>query len=436
MTACVSVGRRVVVTGIGLVTCLGVGVEHVWRRLLRGDSGITHVKIREFENTKIPCTVAGHIPRGSSIGDLNMEQLYSTAEQREMSTMSLYALEAAREALKMAKWDSPSLTEEGKLETGVAVGSGMVGLDDIYEVAETLYKQGYRKVDPRFVPRILINIPAGLISMKYGFQGPNHAVSTACTTGLHATGDAFRFIKYGDANVMVCGGTEACISPIGLAGFAKMRALSTKFNDTPHKASRPFDESRDGFVMSEGAGIMVLEELEHAKARGVDILAEVKGYGLSGEAHHISSPTESGRGAELCMTKALHEAKVDISEIGYINAHATSTPVGDAAELRAISRVFGNNKLAISSTKGAVGHLLGAAGSVESIFTILALKTRNIPFNTNLQNEDKEFKDLNLVKGEPQLMPSGVTHAVTNSFGFGGTNASLCLASYNSHTSQ
>ncbi|CAH1785395.1 unnamed protein product [Owenia fusiformis] len=427
----VSTGRRVVVTGLGLVTCLGVGVEHVWSKLLRGESGITRVKGPGFDKVKLTCNIAGQVPKGSTPGDLNMGHLYSSTEQRKQSLAALYALEAAREALTMARWGGSELEEEERMETGVSLGTGVMGTSDIYKTGETLYRQGYKKVDPHFIPRILANIPAGLISMKYGFQGPIHAVSSACTTGLHATGDAFRFIKYGDANVMVCGGTEACIDPIILAGLGRMKFLSTSYNDEPHKASRPFDKAREGLVLSEGSGVLVLEELEHAKARGVEIIAEVKGYGLSGDAYHISHSEKNGRGAELSMLRALKEANVGPCDIGYINAHAVSTPLGDAAELRAISRVFQNTGVAVSSTKSSTGHLIGASGSVESIFTIMTLKAAMMPFNITLEDMDDEFEHMNLLQGKAMHFPTNSKHVLTNSFGFGGANGSLCFGSYN-----
>lgn len=432
MSSCSDDRRRVVVTGMGLVTCLGVGVEHVWQRLLVGDCGITSLTDKEYDD--IPSKVAGRVPRGNDHSSLNLDRCFSAADQKSMSPASLYALVAAEEALEMAKWKPRS--EVDRCRSGVAVGTGMVSLDDIVHTGAILKEKGYKRVSPHFVPKILANMASGLISLKYGLKGVNHSVSTACTTGLHAIGDASRFIKHGDADVMVCGGTEACVYPVAVAGFARMRALSTDFNNQPSESSRPFDKDRNGFVISEGAGILVLEELQHARQRKANIYAEILGYGLSGDASHITAPSSDGDGAYRCMAAALRDAKLSPDVVGHINAHATATPLGDAAEVQALERLFPMSKktLGISSTKGAVGHLLGAAGSVEAIFTVLACHTGKMPWTLNLQTPDVGF-GLNLLRKDSSIeWPLSDDKlqriALTNSFGFGGTNASLCVGDF------
>lgn len=377
----------------------------------------------------MPCRVAASIPRGSGEGELDLMSHFSAGEMRAMTPATAYALVAAKEAIEDSKWKPQ--TTEAQESTGVAVGMGMVDLDDVVATNQSLQEK-YSRVSPYFVPRILTNMPAGQISMRYSLQGPNHSVSTACATGAHAIGDAFRFIKLGNADVMVCGGTEASINPLAIAGFCRLRALTTKFNDNPERASRPFDSQRDGFVMGEGAGIMVLEEYEHARKRRAVIYGEILGYGLSGDAHHYTAPREDGRGAYRAMTQALKEAQVNPEDVRYINAHATSTPLGDAVEARTIKSVFKDHaeNLHVSSTKGAIGHLLGAAGAVEAIVTVLACHAGYIPPTANLENPDPDL-NLDLVPQEAKawLQVSDRRIALSNSFGFGGTNASLCIAS-------
>ena len=425
--------RRVVITGLGVVSCLGSEVSGVWRRLIDGHCGITSLTGKEYE--QIPCRIAGQVRRTRTEEkddySINIEKYLSPSEQRNLSLSTVYALVAAEKALDDAGW-KPQLENEC-LRTGVAVGQGMVDMEEIVTTGTLLRDKGYKKINPFFVPKILINMTAGHISMKYGLNGPNHAVSTACVSGLHSLGDAFRLIKYDFADVMLAGGVDATINPLAMAGFAKIRALSTRFNMQPHEASRPFDARRDGFVMSEGSGLMVLEEFEHAVRRGAPIYAEILGYGMAGDANHITAPREDGFGSYHCMRLALQEAKIDPSSVDYINAHATSTPLGDAAEIKAIRRLFGNHSenLFISSTKGATGHLLGAAGSLEAIFSVLALHTGVIPPTINLENPDSEFDGLNLV---PKIKAefaenSGRRIALSNSLGFGGTTASVCFSS-------
>ena len=380
----------------------------------------------------MPCKVAAFVPKGNKIDELDLNSSFSSSELRTMSLATAYALVAAEEAIKDSKW--VPISSEDKEKTGVAVGMGMADLNDIINTGKSL-DQKYSKVSPYFIPKILTNMAAGHISIKYGFQGPNHSVSTACATGAHAIGDSFRMIKYGDSNVMICGGTEASITPVAMAGFCRLRALSTKYNGSPSEASRPFDSGRDGFVMGEGAGILVLEEYEHARNRNASIYAEILGYGLSGDAYHMTAPRDDGHGAKRAMANAIKEGKVEADEIGYINAHATSTPIGDAIEVAAIKNLFQDHSknFFVSSTKGATGHLLGAAGAVESIFTILACHSCYIPPTCNLTHPDEKFDlDLVPVTAKPWYQSSKRRVALCNSFGFGGTNASLCISCFSS----
>jgi 3-oxoacyl-[acyl-carrier-protein] synthase II len=413
--------RRVVVTGLGLVTPLGVGVEHVWKRLIASDSGIR--AIQSFDVSDLPAKIAGQVPRGETAsGNFNADDWIAPKDQKKMDEFIVFALVAAQQAVTDSGWKP---TDEESLEqTGVMIGSGIGGLPGISETTMTLYEKGPRRISPFFIPSCLINLASGQVSIKYGFKGPNHAVVTACSTGAHAIGDAARLIMWEDADVMVAGGAEAAVCRIGLAGFAASRALSTAFNDEPERASRPWDQARDGFVMGEGAGIVVLEELEHAKKRGAKIYAEVIGYGMSGDAHHITAPAEDGSGGFRAMRNALKRSGLAKEDIDYINAHGTSTPLGDEIELGAVKRLFGDHayKLSMSSTKSAIGHLLGAAGSVEAIYSILAMRDSIVPPTLNLENPSASC-DIDLVPLKAK--ERRVRHALSNSFGFGGTNASL-----------
>jgi len=413
--------RRVVVTGLGIVAPLGVGVDFVWKRLLEGDSGISGVQ--SFDVSDLPAKIAGQLPPGeTSEGRFNADDWMAPKDQRKVDHFILYAMAAASQAVEDAGWTPDDEQELDR--TGVMIGSGIGGLQGIYEGSITLHERGPRRLSPFFIPSSLINLASGQVSIKYGFRGPNHSVVTACSTGAHAIGDASRLIRYGDADVMVAGGAEAAVCRIGIAGFAAARALSTGFNDEPWRASRPWDKDRDGFVMGEGAGVVVLEELEHAKARGATIHAEIIGYGLSGDAHHITAPAADGNGGFRAMVNALDSAGLNTEDIDYVNAHGTSTPLGDEIEVNAIKRLFGDHayKLSMSSTKSAIGHLLGAAGSVEAIFSIKALNTGIVPPTLNL-DEPSEGCDIDLVA--KQAKERTVRHALSNSFGFGGTNASL-----------
>jgi 3-oxoacyl-[acyl-carrier-protein] synthase II len=416
--------RRVVVTGIGLVTPLGIGTDNTWRRLLAGESGLR--SIQSFDVSDLPAKIAGQVPRGSTEeGLFNTDDWVPPKDQKKMDLFIVYAIGAAVQAVEDSGWKPQD--DESRERTGVMIGSGIGGLPGIAEMALTLHERGPRRVSPFFIPASLINLASGNVSIRYGFKGPNHAVVTACSTGAHALGDAARLIQIDDADVMVCGGAEAAICRLGMAGFAASRALSTNFNDTPSRASRPWDKDRDGFVMGEGAGIVVLEEYEHAKKRGAKIYAELIGYGMSGDAHHVTAPAEDGNGAFRSMRNALKRANLAPDQIDYINAHGTSTPLGDEIELGAVKRLFGEHayKLSMSSTKSAIGHLLGAAGSVEAIFSILAMRDGIAPPTLNLDNPS-EGCDIDLVP--KQAKERTIRHVLSNSFGFGGTNASLIFA--------
>jgi 3-oxoacyl-[acyl-carrier-protein] synthase II len=406
---------------MGLVTPLGCGVEHTWKRLINGQSGIS--PIQSFDVSDLPSKIAGQVPRGEkSGGGFDADQVVEPKDRRKMDDFIQFAIGAAAEALDDAGWHPTS--EEDRERSGVMIGSGIGGLKYIEDGVNTINEKGPRRLTPFFLPATLINLASGQVSIRNGFKGPNHAVVTACSTGAHAIGDAARLIQFEDADVMVAGGTESAICRLGIAGFAAARALSTGFNDTPPKASRPWDRDRDGFVMGEGAGLVVLEELEHAKKRGAKIYAEVVGYGLSGDAHHVTAPPEDGSGGFRSMRAALKRAKLNPEDIDYINAHGTSTPLGDEVELGAVKRLFGDAayKLSMSSTKSAIGHLLGAAGSVEAIFSIKALNDGVVPPTLNLDNPS-EGCDIDLVPHEAKRRK--VRAALSNSFGFGGTNASL-----------
>ena len=416
--------RRVVVTGMGLVTPLGIGLERNWRSLTAGGSGVR--AIRSFEVSDLPAKIAAQVPNGdTALGLFNADDWVPPKDQRKMDGFIIFALAAAAQAVEDAGWLPES--EEARERTGVMIGSGIGGLPGITEGALTLHERGPRRLSPFFIPANLINLASGHVSIRYGFTGPNHAVVTACSSGAHAIGDAARLIMLNDADVMVCGGTEAAIFRLGLAGFAAARALSTGFNDDPPRASRPWDRARDGFVMGEGAGILVLEEYHHARQRGAQIYAEVIGYGMSSDAFHLTAPAEDGKGAYRSMRNALKRAGLAPEKIDYINAHGTSTPLGDEVELGAVKRLFGEHayELSMSSTKSAIGHLLGAAGSVEAIFSILAIRDGVVPPTLNLENPSPSC-DIDLVA--QQAKDRKVDYALSNSFGFGGTNASLIFA--------
>src|SRR5215469_332840 len=420
--------RRVVVTGIGMVSPLAWGVEKTWAALLASKSGAG--RISAFDVTDYACKVACEVPRvdgrgGGSPdypGAFDPDQVMSPREQRRVDDFILYAMAAADEAVKDAGWAPEDEAERER--TGVMIGSGIGGLSSIADTAIELHEKGPRRVSPFFIPSALINLASGQVSIRHGFKGPNHAVVTACATGAHAVGDAARLIQYGDADVMLAGGAEAAVCPIGIAGFIACRAMSTNFNDAPERASRPYDKDRDGFVMGEGAGALMLEELEHARARGAKIYAEVIGYGLAGDAYHITAPAEDGDGGYRAMEAAIGHAGIAPADIDYINAHGTSTPLGDEIELGAVERLLGQaaGKVSMSSTKSAVGHLLGAAGAVEAAFCVLALRDQIAPPTINLDNPSVETA-LDLVPNRAKKMKIDI--ALSNSFGFGGTNASV-----------
>lgn len=415
--------RRVVVTGLGLVSPVGCGVEASWQNLLAGKTGAR--RIEEFDVSDLSCQIANFVPRGDkSEGKFSPDDWMEPKEQRKVDDFILYAVAAADQALADANWVAD--TAEKQETTGVLIGSGIGGLSGIADTSLLLKEKGARRVSPFFIPGRLINLAGGYVSIKHDLKGPNHAVVTACATGTHAIGDAARIVALGDAEVMVAGGAESSICRIGMAGFVACRALSTGFNDRPAEASRPYDKDRDGFVMGEGAGVVVLEEYEHAKARGAKIYAEVIGYGMSGDAYHITAPSETGDGAFRCMKAALKSAGLSPSDIDYINAHGTSTPMGDEIELRAVERLFGNTqaKASMSSTKSSIGHLLGAAGAVEAIFSVLAIRDQIAPATLNLENPSVETA-IDLVPNTPRKRE--INTVLSNSFGFGGTNASLVM---------
>ncbi|MEE3622534.1 beta-ketoacyl-ACP synthase II [Nitrospirillum sp. BR 11752] len=419
--------RRVVITGLGLVTPLGTGVEHSWKQLLDGKSGIR--AIDTFDVSDLPAKVGGLVPRGDGTnGTFNPDLSVPPKDQKKMDDFIVYGIAAAAEAVKDSGWEPR--TEEDRERTGVMIGSGIGGLSSIYETSLLLAEKGPRRISPFFIPSALINLVSGHVSIIHGFKGPNHSAVTACSTGAHAIGDAARLIMWDDCDVMVAGGAEAAINRLGVAGFAAARALSTGFNETPEKASRPYDKDRDGFVMGEGAGVVVLEELEHAKARGAKIYAEVVGYGLSGDAHHITAPADDGNGGYRSMAMALKRAGMTPADIDYVNAHGTSTPLGDLIELGAVKRLFGEalNTASMSSTKSATGHLLGAAGAIEAIFSVLAIRDQEVPPTLNLDNPSDECAGVDLVPHKSKKRR--VRAALSNSFGFGGTNASLIVKEY------
>ena len=416
--------RRVVVTGLGIVSPLGRGVAHNWKSLLEGKSGIR--KIEGVDLKDIPVTIAGQVPWGDGEFDFNPDTVMPPKDQKKNDRFILYGLAAGGDALKDAGWDAENASEEEKYRFGVMMGSGIGGLDVIYENAVSFHDNGIKRISPFFIPSCLINLVSGNLSIKFGLKGPNHACVTACSTGTHAIGDAAAIIARGDADMMLAGGAESAVNVLGLAGFARMKAITSAFNDTPEKASRPWDKDRSGFVMGEGSGAVVLEEYEHAKARGAKIYAEVVGYGMSGDAYHITAP--SGDGAYRAMKMAADHARehgVELKDINYINAHGTSTPAGDVGEALAVKRLFGDDikSVSMSSTKSAIGHLLGAAGAVEAVFTIKALEDQICPPTLNLDNPADEVADMDLVPHKAKKKE--IKAAMSNSFGFGGTNSSL-----------
>ena len=409
--------KRVVVTGIGTINPLGLGADAVWDALVAGQSGIR--AIDDFDTEDLTCKVAGRVPTGS----IDLDSLLEPKEQRKLDRFIVYGIIAADQAIADSGFVADS--DDKAARSGVLIGSGIGGLETIYDSSLLLAERGARRLSPFFIPSALINLISGQVSIRHGLKGPNHAVVTACSTGAHAIGDAARLIKYGDADLMVAGGAEAAVCRLGIAGFCALRALSTRYNDAPAEASRPWDSGRDGFVMGEGAGVVVLEEYEHAKARGAKIYAEIKGYGLSGDAYHITAPAEDGDGGYRSMSAALRDARLDIEAIDYINAHGTSTPLGDIIELNAVTKLYGGDKSKInmSSTKSSIGHLLGASGAVEAIFSILAVMHDTLPPTRNLDAPSEEAQGINLVAHEAQSHK--VRNVLSNSFGFGGTNASL-----------
>ena len=415
--------RRVVVTGLGMVTPLGVGVDHNWSRILAGQTGIS--RITRFKVDDISCQIAGQVPGADVEGGLDLDSFIDPREQRRQDRFIQLGVVAAQLAVEDSGWMPED--RESQNRTGVMIGSGIGGLDTIVQTDQLMNERGTRRISPFFIPSALINLVSGHVSIKYGFRGPNHAVVTACSTGAHAIGDAARMVALDDADVMVAGGAEAAVCRIGMAGFAAARALSTGYNESPERGSRPWDKGRDGFVMGEGAGIVVLEELEHARARGATIYAEVKGYGMSGDAYHITAPAEDGDGGFRAMEAALKRAGLPPADIDYVNAHGTSTPLGDLIEAGAVRRLLGDavSNVSMSSTKSATGHLLGAAGAIEAIYSVKAVQTGDLPPTLNLEDPEEAVADFDLV---PLVTKNRkVRNAMSNSFGFGGTNASLII---------
>ena len=415
--------RKVVITGMGIVSPVGTGIEHAWKNVVAGKSGVR--KIDAFDVDDLPSQIAGIPQLGTEPGQYNPDSVVEPREQRKLDKSIIYGMVAADEAIKDAGLDT---FEGNKERMGVSVGSGIGGLNTIYDNCIELHTGGPRRVSPFFIPKGIINMTAGNISIKYGLKGPNISIVTACATGAHSIGEAARLIQHGDADIMVCGGAEGAVGRIGLAGFSAMRALSTR-NDAPEKASRPWDKNRDGFIMSEGAGILVLEEYEHAVALGAKIYAEVAGYGLSGDAYHITAPAEGGEGGMRAMQAALNDAKLQPSDVDYINAHGTSTGLGDVGELAAVQKLFVGMPVSMSSTKSVTGHLLGAAGAVEAIFCALAIRDGIVPPTINLDDPEDAVGDFDLVPHVAKQRKVDV--AISNSFGFGGTNASLVLKKVN-----
>ena len=415
--------RRVVVTGLGMVTPLGSGVDHNWSEITAGKSGIS--KIENFDVSDISCRIAGQVPGADQPGGLNLDDWIDPREQRKQDRFIQLGLAAACQAVEDSGWKPDD--REAQNRAGVMIGSGIGGLESIVVTDQLMNEKGPRRISPFFIPSALINLISGHVSIRYGFRGPNHAVVTACSTGAHAIGDAARMVALDDADVMIAGGAEAAVCRIGMAGFAAARALSTSYNDTPEVASRPWDKGRDGFVMGEGAGIVVLEELEHAKARGAKIYAEVKGYGMSGDAHHITAPADDGDGGFRAMQAAMKRAGLTPADIDYVNAHGTSTPLGDVIEAKAVARLLGDaiGSVSISSTKSATGHLLGAAGAIEAIYSIKAVETGMLPPTLNLNEPEDDVAGFDLVPLKSRQRQ--VRNAMSNSFGFGGTNASLIV---------
>jgi len=415
--------RRVVVTGLGMVTPLGVGVDHNWSQILAGKSGIS--RITNFQVDDISCQIAGQVPGADEPGGLNFDDFIDPREQRRQDRFIQLGIVAAQLAVEDSGWMPDDVESQNR--TGVMIGSGIGGLETIVQTDQLMNERGTRRISPFFIPSALINLVSGHVSIKYGFRGPNHAVVTACSTGAHAIGDAARMVALDDADVMVAGGAEAAVCRIGMAGFAAARALSSGYNDSPQEGSRPWDKGRDGFVMGEGAGIVVLEELEHAKARGATIYAEIKGYGMSGDAYHITAPAEDGDGGFRAMQAALKRAGLAAEDIDYVNAHGTSTPLGDLIEAGAVRRLLGDavGNVSMSSTKSATGHLLGAAGAIEAIYSIKTVQTGDLPPTLNLNDPEDAVADFDLVPLKTRKRK--VRNAMSNSFGFGGTNASLII---------